>query len=216
MRLAVSVFLAGCLLLPGQSWAQAVPDAAQPAPVVKPKPRPAPAPVPGATAAPAAVPGAAPATPPKPKPPAPTAKLLDKHADWTSYIHDARGAKVCFTAATPKETLPKGVKRANVYFYLTTWQKDRVQGEASISFGYQVKPDVPVKVIVDGAEFAFFARGDKAYIQNPNEERQLLKALSTGQSLSVQAVSAKGTQTTDEYSLAGLDAAVRKIGEVCQ
>jgi hypothetical protein len=238
MRLAVSLFAMGCLLLSGQARAQEDPDAAPPAaapaapaaaPVVKPKPKPKPKPAavpnpaaPGAAAAPAApaadpaaAPGAVPAAPPKPKPPAPLAKLLDKHADWTSYVHETRGAKVCFAAATPKDMLPKAVKRTNVYFYLTTWQKDGVRDEASLTVGYQLKPNTPVKVMVDSAEFTFFARLDKAYIQDPNEERKLLQAMSTGQNMTVQAVSAKGTQTTDQYSLAGLDAAVKKIGEVC-
>jgi invasion protein IalB len=246
MRLAVSLFAMGCLLLSGQAWTgqaraqadadpyAAPPPAAAPAapgqpPAAKPKPKPKPKPAavpnagaPGAAPAaapaadPAAAPGAAPvAAPPKPKPVAPPAKLLDKHADWTSYVHETRGAKVCFAAATPKDMLPKAVKRTNVYFYLTTWQKDGVRDEASLTVGYQLKPDTPVKVMVDSSEFTFFARADKAYIRDPAEERKLLQAMSSGQTLTVQAVSAKGTQTTDQYSLAGLDAAVKKIGEVC-
>jgi hypothetical protein len=214
MRIAVSVFAMGCVLLAGPTWAQMDTDsgsggAAAQTPAVKPKPKPPAA----APAVPGAVPGT-PAAPPKPKPLV-LAKLLEKHAEWTSYVQETKGAKVCFAATPPKEMLPVAVKRTNVFFYLTTWQKDGVRNEASISVGYQVKPNTPVRVVVDGAEFTFFARADKAYIQDPNAERKLLQAMAGGQTMSVLATSVKGTQTTDKYSLAGLDAAVKKIGEVC-
>jgi invasion protein IalB len=199
MRITVSLFTIGCILLSGLAQVSQARAQTAPSPAVR-----------------APAPARAPAVKPKPKPkPRPAAKLLDRHADWSSYIHETRGAKVCFAASAPKEMLPVAVKRSNVYFYLTTWQKDGVRDEASLTFGYQLKPNTPLKVVVDGSEFTFFARRNKAYIQNPNEERKLLQAMAAGQTMTVQAISARGTHTTDRYSLAGLDAAVKKIAEVC-
>jgi hypothetical protein len=187
------------------------PAAAQPAP--KPAAQPAPKPAeqpkpPGAAAAP-------PAAAPKPKPVVPPAKVLARHEDWTSFVHEFGGAKTCFIAAVPKESEPKAIRRGPVYFYLTTWQKDGVRHEVSISIGYPINEQGPVKIIVGDKEFELYGRQDKAFIKNPPEERSLVEAMTGAQVMIVKGVSARGTQTTDQYSLAGLSEAVKKIEEAC-
>jgi hypothetical protein len=142
---------------------------------------------------------------------------LEKHDEWHSYVHEAGGAKVCFAAAVPKDSEPKAVRRSQAYFYLTTWPKDGVRNEASVSIGYPLKPDGPVKVIIGTEEFEFFARQDKAFIKDPATERKLIEVMSSGASpvMIVKGVSARGTETTDQYSLAGLGAAVKKLEQSC-
>ncbi len=168
----------------------------------------------GATPTPAPKPAA-----PKPRPVAvaPPAKFLEKHDDWHSYIHEAGGAKVCFAAAVPKDSEPKNVRRGQSYFYVTTWPKDGVRNEASVAIGYPIKPDGPVKVIIGAEEFEFFGRQDKAFIKDPANERKLMEAMSSAASpiMLVKGVSARGTETSDQYSLAGLGAAIKKMEQTC-
>lgn len=130
-------------------------------------------------------------------------------------MHEAQGTKICFAAAVPKESEPKAAKRGAVYFYLTNWPKDGIRNEASVSIGYPIKPDGSVKVIVGGQEFEFFGRQDKAFIKDPATERKLVEAMSSNSTMTVKGVSARGTETTDTYSLAGLSAAVKKIAQAC-
>ncbi len=236
MRLAISVFAMFCVGFAHHAAGQT--PGAQPAPkpapqtgtVTKPVPKPAPKPAAAkptpAVAQPAPATGAAPApgaaatpAPPKPKPVVvtPPAKFLEKHDDWHSYIHEAGGVKVCFAAAVPKDSEPKAVKRGPAYFYVTTWPKDGVRNEASVAIGYPLKPDGPVKVIIGAEEFEFFGRQDKAFIKDPANERKLMEAMSSAASpvMMVKGVSARGTETMDQYSLAGVGAAIKKMEQTC-
>ncbi|MBC8049671.1 MAG: Invasion associated locus B family protein [Chitinophagales bacterium] len=233
MRIAASIFAMMCIGMAGsaaaqQTGAQPAPKPATPQtqPGAAPKPaapRPAaqaPKPIaPAAQAAPGAAPGLAPTTPPKPKPVVvtPPPKFIEKHDDWHSYMHEAGGAKVCFAAAVPKDSEPKAAKRGPAYFYLTTWPKDGVRNEVSVSIGYPIKPDGPVKVIIGADEFEFFGRQDKAFIKDPATERKLVEAMSSAATptMIVKGVSARGTETSDQYSLAGIGAAVKKMEQTC-
>ena len=211
MRIAVSLFAMFCIVT-------AVPAAAQ-GTTAQTAPRPATQPAPAA-AQPAAAPR--PAAQPNPAPQArpaaieSPAKFIDRHDEWHSYAYEAGGSKVCFLAAVPKDTEPKNVRRGPVYFYLTTWQKEGIRHEASVSIGYPLKEDgPPVIVEIGGQTFEFFGRKDKAFIKNPEEERKLVEAMKTGSVMNIKGVSWRGTQTSDQYSLAGVAAAVKKVEELC-
>ncbi|MDX2265007.1 MAG: hypothetical protein NW215_08555 [Hyphomicrobiales bacterium] len=218
MRITSSVFAIFCFVC-GQAVAQTTPPASGAAPAARPAPKPATPAGPAAAAAPAVAPGAAPVAPPRPKPVVvvPPAKFLEKHDDWHSYVHEAGGSKLCFAAAIPQEKLPKEAKRGPIHFYLTTWPKDGVRNEASVSIGYPLKQDGSVTVIVGAEEFEFFPRQDKAFIKDPARERRLVEVMTNGAEtvMLVKGVSARGTETTDKYSLSGFGAAVKRMDQAC-
>jgi len=181
---------------------QVAPEPAQqPKPATKPKPKP--------------VPVAAPAK--KPAAPAPEvkARLLERIKDWTVFIYEGAEGRVCFAASAPIDMQPKAAKRSPVIFYVTTWQKDGVHKEVSLRQGYAMKANAVATVTVGGQNFSLSADDDKAYAKDPADERKLLDAMVAGGPMTVKATSAKGTQTTDQYSLEGVAAAVQKLEESC-
>ncbi len=169
------------------------PQPAKPKPAVA-KPKPAPA-----TKAAAAV----------------KARLLEKIGDWSVFAYDDTGGRVCFAAAAPTEMQPKTAKRTPVIFYVTTWQKDGVRNEVSVKLGYSLKANSPATVTAGGKSFALASDDDKAYSKDAGEERKLLAAMAAGGPMVVKATSAKGTATTDQYSLEGAGSAVQKLQEAC-
>jgi glucose/arabinose dehydrogenase len=175
------------------------PKAAAPTPA-KPKPKPAPAP------AKKPVPVAAPEV---------KARLLERIKDWTVYIYEGAEGRICFAASAPTDMQPKTAKRTSVIFYVTTWQKDGVHTEVSVRQGYAMKANAVATVTVGGQTFSLSADDDKAYPKDPADERKLLAAMTAGGPMIVKATSAKGTQTTDQYSLEGVDGAVQKLEESC-
>ncbi len=172
------------------------PKAATPA---KPKPKPAPAP----------------AKKPVPAAPEVKARLLESIKDWTVFIYEGAEGRVCFAASAPTEMQPKTAKRTSVIFYVTTWQKDGVRKEVSVRQGYAMKANAVATVTVGGQNFSLSADDDKAYPKDPADEQKLLAAMRAGGPMIVKATSAKGTQTTDQYSLEGVAAAVQKLDESC-
>ncbi len=106
-------------------------------------------------------------------------------------------------------------KRTPVVFYVTAWKKDGVRNEISVKLGYSIKPKSTAAVTAGGASFTLPSDDDKAYTKDLADEQKLLAAMSGGGSMVVKATSAKGTATTDQYSLEGLAAAVQKAQQAC-
>lgn len=180
---------------------QIAPQPAQPPkPVAKPKPRPA----------------AAPAK--KPVPAAPEtakARVLERIKDWTVFIYEGAEGRICFAASAPTDMQPKTAKRNAVIFYVSTWEKDGVHSEVSVRQGYAMKANATATVSVGGQNFTLSANEDKAYPKDPADERKLLSAMASDGPMIVKATSAKGTLTTDQYSLEGAAAAMQKLEESC-
>ncbi len=191
---------------------QPQPQPVQQQPVKPPKPKPKPAVA--ATPAPAKKPGPAVVTAPA----TPKARLLEKIGDWSVFIYEDANGRVCFAAAAPTDMQPKAAasKRTPVVFYITAWQKDGVRSEVSVKLGYAIKPKSAAAVTAAGRSFSLPADDDKAYAKDTAEEQKLLAAMAGGGSMVVKATSAKGTATTDQYSLEGLAAAVQKAQQACQ
>jgi hypothetical protein len=163
---------------------------------------------------------------PKPKPaaekkPAPPvtvkARLLEKIGDWSVFISEDTHGRVCFAAAAPAEMQPKAAKRTPVVFYVTTWPKDGVRNQVSVRLGYDIKGNSAASVTAGGKRFALAGDdGDKyAYPRDLADEPKLLAAMAAGGPMIVKATSAKGTATTDQYSLEGASAAVQKLQQAC-
>ena len=194
------ILLAPCALAQQSDIEQVTPQPSQQpkAAPAKPKPKPAPAKKP--------VPVAAPEV---------KARLLERIKDWTVYIYEGAEGRICFAASAPTDMQPKTAKRTPVIFYVTTWQKDGVHTEVSVRQGYAMKANAVATVTVGGQNFSLSADDDKAYPKDPGDERKLLATMTAGGPMIVKATSAKGTQTTDQYSLEGVAAAVQKLEESC-
>lgn len=179
----------------------AVPDPTQPPrPAAAPKPKPKP--VPAKKPAPAPVPDV-------------KAKLVEKIGEWNVFLHDSPEGRICFAASAPTDMQPKTAKRTSVIFYISSWQKDGIYNEVSVRQGYAMKANAQTTITLGGQSFALYALDDKAYARDPAEERRLLSAMAMGGPMTVKATSAKGTATTDHYSLEGAPAAVQKLREIC-
>jgi invasion protein IalB len=218
----VSLLVGAALAVPAAAQQQpedTTPAASAPAKPAKPKPKPkpvAPAPVaatPAPTAAPAAATPKPPTTPGGPKP-----TLLGQYGDWGAYSASPGGKKICFAIAKPAsgETTPPNRPRNPAYMFITSRPADKVADEVSIIIGYPFKPGSEASVDVGSTSFALYTQQDGAWIKNATEESHLVDAMRDGQTAVVKGVSAKGTQSTDTFSLKGLSQALERTGQDCK
>jgi Invasion associated locus B (IalB) protein len=177
-------------------------------------PRPAPKPKPHMPAAPAAPKPAAPAAPVA-GPAKPT--LLGQYGGWGAYTATPNGRKVCFAIAKPTtaETKPPDRPRNEPYMFISTRPTDKVSNEVSIVVGYPFK-SVEATAQVGGTTFQLYTQGDGAWIKNAAEEAHMIEAMRTGDSAVVKGTSAKGTESTDTYSLKGLTEALDRVAQECK
>jgi invasion protein IalB len=192
---------------------QSAPGASAPA-AAPAKPRPKPETKPEAT----------PAKPPAPKPAAPAAaggpqpKLLGQYGMWGAYTASPGGKKVCFALAKPSssETNPPNRPRNPVFMFISTRPADKVSHEVSLVIGYPFKPGTEAAAQIGGTAFALYTQQDGAWIKNATEEAKMVDAMRGGDNVVIKGVSAKGTQSTDTFSLKGVSQALDRAGQECK
>jgi invasion protein IalB len=146
------------------------------------------------------------------------AVLLGQFGDWGAYQASPGGKKVCFALAKPSkaETEPAGRKRDQSYAFVSTRPSEKVKNEVSMIVGYPQKPGVDATATVGSASYVMYTQNDGAWVKNAAEEAQMVNAMRKGADLVVKSVSARGTKSTDTYSLKGLEQALDKVAEECK
>jgi invasion protein IalB len=137
--------------------------------------------------------------------------------DWTAYTYKAADTKVCYVVSQPKSSeSAKKVKRDPIFFLITHMPGRKINGEVSTIIGYPFKEQTTVQVKVDDEDFVLFTNGDGAWADTTAKEKKIVDAMKNGKKLSVTGTSWKGTETTDNYSLSGISAAMDKIDSACK
>ncbi|BAL73529.1 invasion associated locus B family protein [Bradyrhizobium cosmicum] len=188
---------------------------APPAPKAAPK-----ASAPAANTAPktAAKPESKPAAPPAAVAGGAEPTLIGQFGTWGAYSATPNGKKVCFALAKPSssKTNPPNRPRDPAYAFVSTRPSEKVNNEVSVMIGYALKPGSESSVEVGGAAFAMYTQGDGLWIKNAAEEERMVEAMRKSADLVVKGVSAKGTETTDTFSLKGLAQALDRISQDCR
>jgi invasion protein IalB len=140
--------------------------------------------------------------------------LLKKYNDWAAYTA-SDSPKVCFVVSQPTNSSPKNVRRGPIYFYVSNYPEDKVKGEISVKMGYPFPPGGKVTVTVDGNKFELFTKEEGAFVEKTSEEAKLVDAMKAGNSMRVQGRSARGTNTSDTYSLSGITDAITRMDKEC-
>jgi hypothetical protein len=168
--------------------------------------------------APAKPPATKPAAPPAAAAPAPQPTLLGQFGDWGAYTASPGGKKVCFALAKPanSKTVPPNRPRDAAYMFISSRPAEKVRDEVSIIFGYGFKPNADASIEISGAAYAMYTQADGAWVKNAAEETRLVDAMRKGADLTVKGTSAKGTASTDVYSLRGLPEALNRVGQECK
>jgi len=173
-------------------------ETTKPAPVAKPAAKPDPA-------ATAAAGGAEPT-------------LIGQFGTWGAYTATPNGKKVCFALAKPSssKTNPPNRPRDPAYAFVSTRPAEKVINEVSIMIGYALKPGSESSLEVGGASYAMYTQGDGLWIKNAAEEERMVDAMRKSADVTVKGVSAKGTETTDTFSLKGLSQALDRLAQDCR
>jgi hypothetical protein len=159
---------------------------------------------------------------PESKPAATTASaepaLIGQYGTWGAYTATPNGKKVCFALAKPSssKTNPPNRPRDPAYAFVSTRPAEKVNNEVSIMIGYALKPGSESTLEVGGATYAMYTQGDGLWIKNAAEEERMVEAMRKSADAVVKAVSAKGTETADTFSLKGLAQALDRLAQDCR
>ena len=143
-----------------------------------------------------------------------TATLLEKFKDWSAYA--ATGTSEGLLRRVPAEAMsPKKIKRGPVYFYISRWPADNVANEVSVKMGYPFGDGAKVTLTVGTAKFDLFTKDEGAFVEKPTCETKLVETMKKGSTMKIDGKSARGTATSDVYSLDGLSDALDRMAKEC-
>ena len=144
--------------------------------------------------------------------------LLGQYGTWGAYTAAPNGKKVCFALAKPSssKTNPPNRPRDPAYAFVSTRPAEKVNNEVSVMIGYALKPGSESTLEVGGGTYAMYTQGDGLWIKNAAEEEHMVEAMRKSADVVVKGVSAKGTETTDTFSLKGLSQALDRLAQDCR
>ena len=144
--------------------------------------------------------------------------LIGQFGTWGAYTAMPNGKKVCFALAKPSssKTNPPNRPRDPAYAFVSTRPAEKVTNEVSVMIGYAVKPGSESTLEVGGASYAMYTQGDGLWIKNAAEEERMVEAMRKAADATIKGVSAKGTETSDTFSLKGLAQALDRLAQDCR
>lgn len=136
---------------------------------------------------------------------------------WGIYaFSDPSQGQHCFVGTIPLTQAPTSLSHGDVFFFVNHRRDQDNRLEPQFLAGYQLQNDSKVTVTVGERSFTMFTNGgNSGWLEERQEEMDLLSAMRAGSDMVVQATSAKGNNTTYKFSLMGLTAALSKAGS-CQ
>lgn len=137
---------------------------------------------------------------------------LGRERAWEAVKDSERG--ICYMISFPLRSEGEYTSRGPVYLTVSIRPADNVTGEISLASGYPYGTQ-PVTFAVGGKNFELTPKGEWAWTKNAEDDAALLNAMISGSSLVVNGTSARGTLTTDTFSLSGVTASWNKVKAAC-
>ncbi|MEO1242752.1 MAG: invasion associated locus B family protein [Pseudomonadota bacterium] len=144
----------------------------------------------------------------------PEAKATYK--DWSVFVREADGQKICFVATEATDKSPKSVNHGDVFFLVATWASGAATEQPSLMTGYALnaKPEPTVRIGSD--KWDMYVSENEAFIEAADEETRLIRAMRRGADMRIGAVSQRGTATSYVISLRGVSAALDRAKSECR
>ena len=137
------------------------------------------------------------------------------YKDWSVFVREIEGDKICFAATEAGDKSPKSVNHGDVFFLIATWKSGAASDQPSLMTGYNLR-DAPNPTLRVGSDkWDMYVSENEAFIESGDEEKRLINAMRRGADMRVSAVSNRGTATSYVISLQGVTAALERVKEVC-
>jgi invasion protein IalB len=142
-------------------------------------------------------------------------QVVARHDAWTVYRLDLEGDLVCYASTPPEDAAPLNAEHGEVAFIVATWKSGAAREQPMLSVGYALRTGAPTSARVGSDRYRMFTDGTEAFIEADADQPRLVNAMKRGYTMRLETVSAEGTQTTYEFSLRGVTAALRAVSDAC-
>lgn len=142
-------------------------------------------------------------------------KLEGTFTDWSVYSRVEGSDRICYAIAKPEVMAPSSVSHGDIYFMVSSWKSGAAKEQPSLLAGYPLKTTRAPAAYVGSTKILMYAAENEAFIESNADEKNLVRKMRAGADMRVEAVSARGTETSYVFSLKGITAALRKVKSAC-
>lgn len=142
-------------------------------------------------------------------------EYLGTNRDWHAFQYMENGNRICYMASRPLEEQGDYTSRGDVFVLVTHRPAENSRDVVSFIAGYSYGDDSDVTVTIGGNTFRMFTEDDTAWARDESTDRRIVQAMRRGADMVVRGTSARGTLTTDTYSLFGFTATYNEITDAC-
>lgn len=148
---------------------------------------------------------------------------VDAKADWSVFKSDG-GTRECWVVSAPtgwKATrggndVTSQVRRGDILLMVAVRPDDNVANEVSYTSGYPFRSESTVTVAIGEQSHELFTEGEWGWLSSAGEDNAMIENMKRGISATLTAVSSRGTETVDTFSLRGFTAALQAARDLCQ
>jgi hypothetical protein len=142
-------------------------------------------------------------------------ETIGDYQAWSAASFTNGSIRTCYAVSTPAESAPKNVRRGKIYAMVSRRSPEQADDLIVVS-GYPYKDGSPVQVSIGTSKFSLSTGNEFAWMPVGEGVGPLVEAMIGGQQMIVEGVSARGTETTDTYSLLGFTAAYKAMVKRCK
>lgn len=144
---------------------------------------------------------------------------VDAKTDWSVFVADE--PTECWIVSSPKSSVNTkdgkvvAVNRSDILLFVAFRPGASVSGEVSFTGGYPFKEGTTVNMKIGSASYELFVDNEYSWPASVEEDTKITTSMQRGATAILTAVSSRGTQTEDTFSLLGFTAALAEAGKRC-
>lgn len=144
---------------------------------------------------------------------------VDAMTDWS--VFEEASPRECWAVTTYKESVNTkdgrvvAVTRGEILLMVFYRPEAGVMGQVAFTGGYPFAKGSTVKVEIGDTAFDLYTEGEWAWPATPQDDAKLINSMKRGADAVLTAVSSRGTQTKDTFSLLGFTAAIEDAEKRC-
>lgn len=142
--------------------------------------------------------------------------ILGTYDDWTAYVYQDQNGKTCYMATEPKKSVGKYNSRDDVFLFVTHHLAEKEFDIVNVAAGYTYKKGSKPTFTVDkNKAVTLVSHADTAWAKDSATDQKLVAQMKKGTTAVLKGTSARGTLTTDTFSMKGFSRAYHDIQKAC-
>ena len=143
-------------------------------------------------------------------------EILGSFDNWSAHSYSDGTEHVCYMASQPIKSQGKYARRDDVYLIVTHRPNSKSFDVVNVVAGYTYKSTSKPQLTIDKNKAVELKRyEDTAWAKDAETDAKLVSQMQKGSQAVLLGTSARGTKTTDTFSLKGFSKAYEAINKAC-